>query len=205
MKRFLCVVLCVLALLTALCSTLHQSMLIFFAVLVIFILLDYIPLHRMLLLLTAGAALIYVLLNTSTTFLELFLPDRLLYYIREAMYTEPTIGKFRTLVNIALFAFLLFTRYCSRNPRLEPFVILQFLAVVVCLFDATLPAAYRILRLFTFWQLLSIPVSVAQYSTLLRDRWYVKAILIAVLGFLCVYSLLYLGTEEVIPYHSVFH
>ncbi|MBQ8683109.1 MAG: EpsG family protein [Clostridia bacterium] len=192
-------------LLTVLCGTLHQSMLVFLGVLLVLILLEYVPLHRLLLLLSAGAAVVLVLMNTSLDLLAPVLPDRLLYYFREAMYTEPTIGKMRILVNIVLLVFLLFTRYQAKDREMEPFVVIQFLAVWVCLFDATLPAAYRILRLFTFWQLLAIPRAVSCYTTLLHDRTWVKCILGAVLGLLCLYSLLYLGTEEVIPYHSIFH
>jgi len=192
-------------LLTALCSTLHQAMLLFFAVWVILILLKWIPLHRMLLLLSAGALLVYILLSVVPEFAEILFPERLLYYIKEAMYTEPTIGWPRGLMNAALLAFLLFTRYRAQDKRLDPMVIMQFLAVVVCLFDALLPAAYRILRLFTFWQLLSLPIAMERYSAVMKDRWWIKLLLIVLLGALCVHAIVIMRTEQVLPYRSIFH
>lgn len=191
--------------LVALCSTLHQAMLLFFAVLLILMLLRYVPLHRMLLLLGAGALVVYLLLRGVPEFAEVIFPERLLYYIREAMYTEPTIGWPRGILNAGLLAFLIFTRYRSEDSRMDALVVIQFLAVVVCLFDALLPAAYRILRLFTFWQLLSLPMAMERYSTALKDRWYIKALLIVVLGALCVHAIVILRTEQVLPYHSIFH
>lgn len=193
------------ALLALFCSTLHQSMLIFLAVLVLVIALDYIPLERLLVLLTIGVALLLVLCHSSTTLLRLFLPERLVYYIEYAIFTQPTIGMLRTLVNIALLAFLLFTRRRANTCALDILIIIQFLAVAICLFDSILPATYRILRLFTFWQLLSLPLAVEQYSNRLGDRRIIQWGLIAVLGFLCVYSLVFLGTEEILPYRSIFH
>lgn len=192
-------------LLAALCSTLHQAMLLFFGVWLILILLKWIPLHRMLLLLGAGALVVYLLLGAVPEFAEIIFPERLLYYIREAMYTEPTIGWPRGLLNLALLVFLIFTRYRSEDKKLDALVVMQFLAVVVCLFDALLPAAYRILRLFTFWQLLSLPMAMERYTTALKDRWYIKALLIILLGVMCVYAIVILRTEQVLPYRSIFH
>lgn len=192
-------------LLAILCTTIHQSMLVFVGVLVLFILLEYMPLHRLFILLSAGAGAGFILVNSSPAFLRLILPDRMIYYIEEAMYLNPTIGLMRAGINVGILVFLLFTRYRSDDRQLDPFIIMQLLSVVVCLFDATLPAAYRILRLFTFWQLLSVPMAVSRYTRQNGDRWWVKGLIVVVMGFLCVYSLVYLGTEEVIPYHSIFH
>ena len=192
-------------LLAVFCSTLHQSMLVFVGVLLLVVALDYIPLERLLLLLTVGVGVLFVLCNSSVTLLRLFLPERLVYYIEYSIFTQPTIGLLRTLVNIAWLAFLLFTRRRANTSVLDILIVIQFLAVAICLFDSILPATYRILRLFTFWQLLSLPLAVEQYSERSGDRRVVKWVLAGVFGFLCVYSLVFLGTEEVLPYRSIFH
>lgn len=190
------------AVLTLLASTLHKSMIIFLAVLALVFILKYIPLEKILIVGTVIVAAAFVLVNTSNELLELILPERLIYYIQNAIYTERTIGFMRTGLNIAILCVLLFTRQKLKETELDPFIIVQALAVVVCLFDNFLPAAYRILRIFTFWQLLSIPIAVNKYRG--TNRLIMKIAFILVLGVLCFYSIVILGTEEILPYQSIF-
>ena len=191
------------AVLTLLASMLHKSMIIFLAVLALVFILKYIPLEKILIVGTVIVAAAFVLVNTSNELLELILPERLIYYIQNAIYTERTIGFIRTGLNIAILCVLLFTRQKLKETELDPFIIVQVLAVVVCLFDNFLPAAYRILRIFTFWQLLSIPIMVNKYRGI--DRLILKLAFILVLGVLCFYSVVILGTEEILPYQWIFN
>ncbi len=192
-------------LLTLLCATIHQSMLIFLPVLILIIVIKYFPLEKLLIWLSIGVGAAFLLFQSNTAFLRLFLPERLLLYIEEAMYTEPTIGKARIMVNVVLFVFLLLTKRLTKDKELDIFVLMQFLAVALCLFDSLLPATYRILRLFTFWQLLGLPVAIGRFSDRYSSKTVLKIALLGLLGALNVYSIVYLGTEEVLPYHSIFH
>ncbi len=182
-------------------STLHKSMLIFLPIMLLFILVSYYSSEKILVLLAAAAAVGFLVLNLSTELLSLILPERLVYYIEYSIYTERTVGFIRTVANIAILAFLLFARYKSGNKELDIFVVMQLLAVVVCMFDNVVPAAYRILRIVTFWQLLSIPKAVSEFSGKLGLA--VKIAVALALGALCFYSIILLGAEEVIPYKSI--
>jgi hypothetical protein len=192
-------------LLAVFCSTLHQSMLVFVAVLMLIVALEYVPLEKLLSVLTVGVVTLFALLKSGAALLSVILPDRLAYYIEYSIFTQPTIGLIRTLSNVAWLAFLLIARRQARTNKLDILIVIQFLAVAVCLFDSILPATYRILRLFTFWQLLSLPLAVEQFSPHSGTRRLIKWAVAGVFGFLCVYSLVFLGTEEVLPYRSIFH
>lgn len=192
-------------LLTLLCATLHQSMLVFLPVLLLIVAMKYIRLERLLPWLTIGVLAAWLLFQSDSAILRMFLPERLLYYIEYAIYNEPTIGKARILVNVVLFVFLLLARRLAKDKELDIFVLIQFLAVALCLFDAMLPATYRILRLFTFWQLLGLPIAVGRFSRRYGTKIVLQIALLGLLGALNVYSIVYLGTEEVLPYHSIFH
>ncbi len=192
------------ALVVAIAATIHQSMLVFFGVLALLLMLNYIPLRWLLGGMGTAVVLLAVLLHVGSGVLEMMLPERLQYYLQEMLYTQPTIGRLRTLVNLMLLVFFLLLRAHTRQRTLDPFILVQFCGAAVCLFDGLLPAAYRILRVFAFWQLLAVPLAVEQ-CRLLPGRWYVKPAVTILLAVLCAYSLLFLGTEEVIPYRSIFH
>ena len=130
------------------------------------------------------------------------MPERLVYYIEYSIYTERTVGVIRTVANIVILLFLMFVRYKFDNKELDFFVIMQLLAVFICMFDNIIPAAYRILRIVTFWQLLAIPKAVSMFSG--KTRIFAKIAVAASLGALCFYSVVLLGAEEVIPYRSNF-
>jgi hypothetical protein len=174
-------------------------------VLMLIVALEYVPLEKMLSVLTVGVVTLFALLKSGAALLSVILPDRLAYYIEYSIFTQPTIGLIRTLINVAWLAFLLIARRQARTNKLDILIVIQFLAVAVCLFDSILPATYRILRLFTFWQLLSLPLAVEQFSPHSGTRRLIKWAVAGVFGFLCVYSLVFLGTEEVLPYRSIFH
>lgn len=190
------------AVLTVFASTFHKSMIIFLAVLAIVFVLKYIPLEKLMIVGVVVVAAALVLINTSNELLVLILPERLIYYIQNAMYTERTIGLIRTALNIAILCVLMFTRQKLKENELDPFIIVQSLAVVVCLFDNVLPAAYRILRIFTFWQLLSIPITVNKYRG--TNRLIIKTVFVLALGALCFYSIVIMGTEEILPYQWIY-
>ncbi len=191
------------ALVAAVMATVHKSMLLFLPLLALFILADYVANEKILTVIAIGSTAGILLINVAPSLLTFILPERLAYYIEYAIYTQPTIGFIRTVVNVVILAFLLFTRYRSGNKELDVFVLVQLLAVDVCLLDSLIPAAYRILRILTFWQLLAIPKAAACFAA--KDRRVVKLLILAGLGALCVYSIVILGDEEVLPYRSIFH
>ncbi len=191
-------------LLTLLCATLHQGMLVFAAALLVIIAAEYIPLGRLLIAMAITAATAILLIKGSPALLASILPERLAYYVKYNIFVTPTIGLLRTAFNVALFCLLLFCRYVGGGKRLDIFVILQFLAVVVCCFDGVIPATYRILRLFSFWQLLGMPMAAETFAKRLYARRWVKGLLLAAFGVLCFYSIVILGDESVLPYRSIF-
>ncbi len=190
----------------AVMATLHKSMILFIPILALFILAEYVSYEKIFITIAVCAAAGFVLLNAAPELLKTVLPERLQYYIENAMYTEPTIGFPRIVLNVGVLVFLLFSRYRSQGDKrrdLDPFILVQLLAVVICLFDNLIPAAYRVLRILTFWQLLAIPKAVALFKE--PDRRVVKVLLCIVLGAMCFYAIVILGTEEILPYHSIFH
>ncbi|MBQ0083566.1 MAG: EpsG family protein, partial [Clostridiales bacterium] len=153
----------VFAIITAIATSLHKSMVVFFAVLAICWLLQYVSLKNMLIFMAAAVAVFYAAIKVFPEVLTAVMPARLAYYIENSIFNAATIGNLRTVVNIVIFAFLLFTRFYSENTELDYFVIVQFIAVALCFFDGAVPAAYSLLRLFTFWQLLSLPKAITLY------------------------------------------
>ncbi len=183
-------------------STIHKSMLIFIPILALFILASYFSTEKILIMISAAAVLGFVLVTAIPELLIAVLPERLRYYIEYSIYTETTIGFVRTAANLAILAFLIFARYKSQSKELDVFIIMQLIAVVICLFDSVVPAAYRILRIVSFWQLLAIPKAVMRFSG--KGRIVVKIAVAAALGLLCIYSIVIMGAEEVLPYRSIF-
>lgn len=190
--------------LTVLCATLHQSMLTFAAVLVILIIAQRTPLERLLIIIGVIAGTGLLLMKFSPGLLAAVLPDRLAYYVQYGIFLNPTIGILRTGFNLLLLCLLLYCRYAGGDKRLDIFIILQFLAVIVCCFDGMIPATYRILRLFSFWQLLGIPMAAETFAKRLCARRVVKGLLLVVFAAMCFYSIVILGDESVLPYRSVF-
>ena len=187
-----------------LCTTLHQSMLVFAAVLVILVIAQRFPLDKLLIVGGAAAAVILLLMKLSPQLLAAVLPERLAYYVKYDIFVSSTVGLLRTVFNIAVLCLLLYCRYAGRNKQLDTFVILQFLAVIVCCFDGMIPATYRILRLFTFWQLLGVPLAAETFTKRLYTRRVIKGALLVAYGALCIYSIVILGDESVLPYRSIF-
>ncbi len=184
-------------------ATFHKSMLLFLPIMVLFLLAKRIPLEKLLIAIAIFAVLALALLNAAPELLKMVLPERMVYYINNAMYTQTTIGIPRLLINAVILAFLLYTRFDSNDRELDAFVLVQMLAFVICLFDNLIPAAYRVLRVVTFWQLLAIPKAASKYTD--EDRQIIKLSILVALGTLCLYSIVVMGTEEVLPYRSIFH
>lgn len=192
------------AVVCAVASTLHKSMIVFFAMLIVFYALEYISIEKFVVIMTIAVGVFFLLIKVFPSVLVAVLPERLAYYIEYSIFNEATIGTLRMLENIAIFAFLLYTREKTGEKKLDCFVAIQFFAVAICLFDSVVPAAYRLMRLFSFWQLLSIPTA-AQCYNYKNDRLTVKILLALFYGVICFYSIVILGDEEVIPYRSIFN
>ncbi len=189
------------ALLTALAATLHQSMLVGYAILALAVACAYIP-HRPMVIATAalGAAAVGVL-HLCPDAVAALLPARLAEYITAEMYLHPTIGMLRTAFNVAVLGYMLYTRYRTGADKLDLGILIQIVAVAVCLADGTIPAAYRILRLFTVWQLWSIPLTTECYTA--RTRRIAQAAVLVAYAALTVYAVVLRGDEAVLPYHSI--
>lgn len=189
------------ALLTALAATLHQSMLVGYAILALAVACAYIPRRPLLITIAALGAAALVVLRLFPDAVAALLPDRLAAYIVDDMYLHPTIGLLRTGFNIALLGFMLYTRHRTGADRLDLGILIQCVAVAVCLADGTIPAAYRILRLFTVWQLWSVPLAAECYTA--RTRRLVQAGLLVAYGALTVYAVVLRGDEAVVPYQWI--
>ncbi len=192
------------ALLTALAATLHQSMLVGYAILALALAAAYIPRRALIISVASVGAATVLVLHLFPDAVAALLPHRFAQYIVNGMYLTPTIGRLRTLVNIALLGLMLYTRHRTRTDRLDLFILIQIAAVAVCLADGTIPAAYRILRLFTVWQLVSVPLTAECYTA--RARRIVQGAILLVGGALTLYAVGLRGDEAVLPYRWIlFH
>ncbi len=191
------------ALLTALATTLHQSMLVGYAVLALALAAAYIPRRTLIISVASVSAVAVLVLHRFPDAVAALLPYRFAQYLVNDMYRHPTIGLLRTLVNIALLGLMLYTRHRNRTDSLDLFILIQIAAVAVCLADGTIPAAYRILRLFTVWQLVSVPLTAECYTA--RARRIVQGAILLVGGALTLYAVGLRGDEAVLPYRWVFH
>lgn len=190
------------ALLTAAAATLHQSMLVGYAVLALAVAAVYLPRRTLTVGVAALGGMAVVVLHRFPDAVAAVLPARFAQYIVEDMYLTPTIGMLRTLVNIALLALMLYTRRRTRTDRLDLYILIQIAAVAVCLADGTIPAAYRILRLFSVWQLVSVPLTAECYTD--RARRIVQAAILCGGGALTLYAVGIRGDEAVLPYRWIF-
>ena len=190
------------ALLTAAAATLHQSLLVGYAVLALAVAAAYLPRRPLTIGIAALGGVTVAVLHLFPHTVAALLPDRFAQYIAEGMYLTPTIGRLRTIINIALLALMLYTQRRTRTNRLDLFILIQIAAVAVCLADGTIPAAYRILRLFSVWQLVSVPLTAECYIG--RDRRRAQAAVLLVGGALTLYAVGLRGDEAVLPYRWIF-
>lgn len=190
------------ALLTAAAATLHQSMLVGYAILALAIAAAYIPRRALFISVASLAAATVAVLHLFPDTVAALLPYRFAQYIVNDMYLTPTIGRLRTLVNIALLGLMLYTQHRTRTHKLDVYILIQIAAVAVCLADGTIPAAYRILRLFTVWQLVSVPLTAECYTA--RARRVVQAVVLLAGGALTLYAVGLRGDEAVLPYRWIF-
>lgn len=127
-------------------------------------------------------------------------------YIKYGVYTGSTIPRFTLFFNLLLFLiFLCILRFKKEYDFLEGFYLfLQVCALIVCFFDGLIPGAYRILRLFSFAQIVSIPYFTDEIKNT-KYRILVRSVIILFMIGICVLEIFIRHNEAIIPYVSIWN
>ena len=132
------------------------------------------------------------------------------YFIQNDLiqYLERSISTIMVLVNIAIMLMIAMIEhnnpelYESRDRKWNCVKWIQFICIGLCGLDGIIPAMYRIIRIFSFMQFLIIPYAISREKNEASRRIY--SILIVAAFCILFIKLLHDGTEEVIPYRSIF-
>lgn len=145
--------------------------------------------------------IIYFLINNT---------DRFAQYFHGSMYTENTLSSITFIINIAIFIFIIYTKKYIISQQLDKypkyydyFIIIQLICIIICTFDGFIPATYRLLRVFTFFQMLFIGNFISLYKSKVI-RMILKFGFIGVFSCACYYNIFINGSEAVVPYISIF-
>ncbi|MDO5344500.1 MAG: EpsG family protein [Lachnospiraceae bacterium] len=123
-------------------------------------------------------------------------------YFTYAMYTKSTIPLYCAAVQIGILGFFLYGRWVNADrvkADTDIYIILQVCAVIICFADQMIPAAYRFLRLFSFFQIVSVPNCIAQFEKK-EERWIWTAVFLTAITFVCVLEIFIQGNEAILPY-----
>lgn len=136
--------------------------------------------------------------------------DRFAQYFHRSMYLDKTIPNIIFIVNIVIFIFIVYTKKyivskaLSKYPQYyDCFIIIQLICIVICTLDGFIPATYRLLRVFNFFQMLFISNFISLYEIRII-RLMLKFGFVAIFSCLCYYNIFINGGEAVIPYISIF-
>lgn len=138
---------------------------------------------------------------------QLWKIPRLQYYLNTGLYSDKSISSLFLLVNliILLMYFVIEIFYEKKDGDKFDLVFanyIQLLIIACCALDGMIPATYRIVRVFTFLQIITIP-NVIELITKKEKKliFYIITVVIFIMLFLQSY---FSGIEEVFPYQSIF-
>lgn len=123
-------------------------------------------------------------------------------YFTYSMYTKSTIPVYCAIVQIAVLVFFLYGRWINRETLkadTDIYIILQVCAVIICFADQMIPAAYRFLRLFSFFQIVSVPNCIALFEKR-EERWIWTAVFLTAITLVCILEIFVQGNEAILPY-----
>lgn len=138
-----------------------------------------------------------------------------LYFSSESLevYRGKTIGTTYALVNMIFMIMLIYLEYRrdslqitnSMKDEMEWNIIklCQCLIICICSLDGIVPAAYRIVRIFSFMQFIFIPNAIYKYEPKKYRKYTLTFLTIVLFGILFVKNVQF-GAEGVFPYQSVF-
>lgn len=211
-------------LLTILAGTIHQSAYYF----LIMAVLDLLPLSQLsYLLINLGFYIFIKLLGKQILALLALLIPRVQMYLNQGVYLGKTIGELYLEVQIAISLIYLYLEYQPRfNRDLTQFSynkssfksqklensaeewtiakLLQWMVLIVCAMDGILPAAYRVVRIFTYAQFIFIPNAISKFERDDKRRLILYILVIVIFGILFVHDFA-MGFEQVYPYKSIFN
>lgn len=80
----------------------------------------------------------------------------------------------------------------------------QCALLCICALDGIVPAAYRVVRIFSFAQFILIPNAIRKYCNRKKDRIILYILILGIYSFLCTKNIIN-GAEQVFPYRSIFN
>lgn len=128
-------------------------------------------------------------------------------YVTRRMFMDATIGTPFLLTQICIFLMILFLEWGNFLQNKDSFNLkltrtVQLCIMLCCAIDGFFPAMYRVVRLFSFMQIVTVPNILEE----LKNKWMKFICYVAVMAvyiLLCIYSI-QSGTEAVLPYQSIF-
>ena len=145
-----------------------------------------------------------------------YIPRFRLYFVADelSIYSQKTIGTIWILIQIIIMLYLNYIefiyspdkeKYNAEDKREWNIVKLnQCLLLCVCAVDGIVPAAYRIVRIFSFSQFIFIPNVIFKFEKNKKNRWIQVLFIIFLFGIIFIENV-HSGAEEVFPYRSVFN
>lgn len=134
-------------------------------------------------------------------------------YIVNGTFAEKTISNGTYLLQIFIFILLIGTKYFhdkknhSLNEETEGmdrvFIFMQAFVLCAIAFDGVIPSMYRVMRLFTFAQIIYIPYFINKFDNG-KLRILLKLIVLLGFSYICIKQVFIWGSEEVVPYISIF-
>ncbi|WP_455794813.1 EpsG family protein [Clostridium butyricum] len=136
--------------------------------------------------------------------------DRFSQYFHSSMYIGNTLSSIIFGINIGIFIFIIYTKKYIACEELDKypnyydyFIVIQLICIIICTFDGFIPATYRLLRVFTFFQMLFISNFISLYKSRII-RIILKCGFATVFSCHCYYNIFLKGGEAVVPYISIF-
>lgn len=128
-------------------------------------------------------------------------------YLIYSLYLNNTIPKFTLLFNAALWLVMFILPYWKKDLLKDKsyalYYTIQTLAIIICIFDGIIPAAYRVLRILTFYHITLIPNCFSELGNKYLSNG-LKFIFILFSFAICYIEIFSWGNEGIIPYVSIF-
>lgn len=144
-----------------------------------------------------------------------YIPRLQLYFQAQELsaYTGNTIGRYYILMQFLIL--ILFVYIEKKNNKVFQSItgkdqiewnitlMSQCALLCVCALDGIVPAAYRVVRIFSFAQFILIPNAIRKYVNNKKERMLLYIASIILFGVLFIFYVLN-GAEQVFPYRSIF-
>lgn len=189
-----------------LAGLIHQVSLVF----LIFFVLRYIKINSKLML--TGAFIMLALVrfaNNQIISVLMRIPRLALYYSEDSEAVAGFLGKSISIafifVNLCIFLLFIYVDMISEEHKDEQNNLLlwnQMMIIAVCAVDGIAPAAYRIVRIFSFLQFAYLPNIIERFEFNKRNKAIIYCVLCVLFGFLFLQNYT-AGAEEVFPYQSI--